>query len=802
MISGFYVFINTIHKNDNETTFTIRGLTETQIKLIMFIFFVFSLFISPVYGPETVILWNNIRPLNFIKAIFSIIACAFLPGGNVYSILFPNENLSKKFKVEPFLLKITIYPVLSFCILGVTVLFLDILGFLGKTITSFLVAMILGLFFLDIITQRFRNRKISLRGECLEISKFTGIILIFAMGVLFIALGIHFNTLYLIVGDSWVGLVPTTYIGQADFNLYDKYRYFGHYPMFWGYIIYALSALSGLPFVNSNAFLAPFCYLYVTSTYLLMKAILYELKTEYAVLSTFFMSIFMSNLYTDYRIELGRLGLVALCEFYFIYKTFGFYLLFISLAIFIVLIRSNQENNLKSTQILIKDEHKYLIISAFFLVISFMTYMIPLIIGLTFTFLFCFFSENKLKSSNFRFYTILTFYTAVFFIIFDKIMFNYLAWIIEAQFEIFFEMTTEKFTENFSIDFLIYSILIGISVLSLIFQQIFRLLFEMRKIKLFNLERDSIKRRLELILKILLIPFSIFLFIEVGAVIYEKISGIDDLSGNFFIFLFLDYIYLYIGFLGILGIFVSFYLYRKKPSLFFYLSATILFSIMLGLTLIFTTFIANYNELPKDLSSEDYVLMRVWFERIWFYSIPGLSIFASYGLIKLVKSFNNKFLIKKKKFYRILFKYTSFSFLVFILFSGLTTAGMWFGSNKGRIRNNEILVIGWASEHLPEDSKIIIERTYNIERGLMTMTHFKIYYLEEEFDEDVNMTQNISKINRMKNKEIEYLLVSKDYLSNSDNLSIFVDDYLIPDFYYDKVYENEDYLIYYAPYFD
>jgi hypothetical protein len=82
------------------------------------------------------------------------------------------------------------------------------------------------------------------------------------------------------------------------------------------------------------------------------------------------------------------------------------------------------------------------------------------------------------------------------------------------------------------------------------------------------------------------------------------------------------------------------------------------------------------------------------------------------------------------------------------------------------------------------------------------MTHFKIYYLEEEFDEDVNMTQNISKINRMKNKEIEYLLVSKDYLSNSDNLSIFVDDYLIPDFYYDKVYENEDYLIYYAPYFD
>ena len=27
-------------------------------------------------------------------------------------------------------------------------------------------------------------------------------------------------------------------------------------------------------------------------------------------------------------------------------------------------------------------------------------------------------------------------------------------------------------------------------------------------------------------------------------------------------------------------------------------------------------------------------------------------------------------------------------------------------------------------------------------------------------------------------------------------------NYLIPDFYYEEVYENDDYVVYYAPYFD
>lgn len=803
LIIGFYIFINLNHNEEKAFVLKFKGLSENLIKLILLLLIISSLFITPVYGPRTVVLWSRLSTLHYIKAIISLIGCAFLPGANIFSIFFPNEKLSKRFKVEPFLLKVTIYPILSFCFLGVSVLILEILGFLSDTIIRFLITLILGLFLIDFIIQKFRDIKINLNTVNMEVSKHTGIILIFAFGIMLISLGILINTQYLIIGDSWVGMVSANYIGHSNFDSFDENIYSGHYPMFWGFIIYALSVISGLPFVNINVLLAPFCYLFITTSYLLLKAILYNNKEKYAVLSTIFMSCFLgfSYFFSDYRSEVGRLGIVALCEFYLIYKTFGFFLFFLALAIFIILIRSNEEINIKYRQILLKEDHKYLLLSAFFLIISFMTYMIPLFIGLSFAFLFCLFSENRYKSFSLRFFTILALYISFFFIIFDTLMYEYLSWILAANLEIFFQITPETISENISREYLIYSIFIGISISSLILQQLFRLLFEEKRISKFILG-NHYKSIFEFILKITLIAFSFFLIVEVVGLFYERIFGVDDLSKNYFFFLFLDYTYLYIGFIGIIGICVSFYLFRKEKNLFFYLAICILFSFFLAFLLIIRYSIKYHLELPKDIPSSEFIQMRIWFERIWFYSIPSLCIFASYGLFKLVKTLNTKFLIKKKKHYKSALKYISTSFFIFFLFSGLTTAGMWYGSDKGRIRNNEILVIGWASENLPEDSKIIIERTYNIDRGLQTMTTSRIYYLNEEFKEDINVTENIKRIERMKSTEIEYLLVSKDYLSESNNISIFVKHYLIPDFYYEKVYENDDYLVFYAPYFD
>jgi len=57
--------------------------------------------------------------------------------------------------------------------------------------------------------------------------------LIYSIGILLIAVGIQLQTQYLIRGDSWVGIVSANYIGQQDLKIFDKHRYFGHYPFFW-----------------------------------------------------------------------------------------------------------------------------------------------------------------------------------------------------------------------------------------------------------------------------------------------------------------------------------------------------------------------------------------------------------------------------------------------------------------------------------------------------------------------------------------------------------------------------------------
>ena len=804
MIIAFIIFINLNHDKGNQLILKFRGPSENLIKIILLLLLLLALFIEPVIGPRSIILWSKIRPLNYIKAIISFIACAFLPGGNLYKIFFPDNSLSKRFKIEPFFLKITIYPLLSFIFFGISVLIMDQLEFTGELIMISLLVIIFGLCFLDFIIQKIRSKNFTVNLREIEISKYTFIIIIFAVGLLIVSLGIQFNTQYLIGGDSWVGIMPANYIGRHNMNAIEDRTIARHYPMFWGYIIYALSVLCGIPYVNMNVMIGPFCYLYINIIYLLMKAILFEIKEKYAVLSTILMSIFsgISYLYYDYRGEVGRLGIMSLCQFYFIYKTFGYLLLFLSMAIFIILTKPNNPLMIKYRQLIASDEHKYLILTALLLIIGFITYMLPLLIGFFLIFIYCIFSENKHRSNNFKLFTMLIFHLSLFFVIFDGIMFYYLSWISYAQFLIFFPITSIKTKSDFmSFYYIIYLFIIGIFISSLAFQYFLNLIF---KRNTFNRSKQNLEKnhRRGKKLTVFLIIYTIFLIIEIIGKSYEYFLNIDSLSRNYYFFYYLDTIFLYIGFIGIIGIYLSYYCFKKNNKLFIILVSWIIFSFSLALLLITKNFITFYPDLPKEIPYFETHMMIVWYQRIWFYSIPSLSIFASIGIIKLIKIFKNHSLIQKKGFYKHFIKYTSISVFIFLAFSGLTTAGMWYGSKKCRLEDSDVLVIGWASENLPRNSKIMTEANFDVERGLQTMTYCRIYYIYKEFKDNVNETENVDRINNLKEKEIKYILISKDYLERSSSLASFIKNYLIPNFYNQSEYENSDYIVNYAPYFD
>ena len=160
VIIGFFFFINLNHDKDENDSFSFKFLSEGTIKIILMVLICISLFIKPILSPTTVILWNQVSPLNYIRAFISIIGCTFIPGAGIYNIFFPNSELHKRFDIEPFLLKISLYPLLSFLFIGLSVLFLDQIGLIRSLFEFVLFLLIMGLFLSDFIIQEIRKNKI------------------------------------------------------------------------------------------------------------------------------------------------------------------------------------------------------------------------------------------------------------------------------------------------------------------------------------------------------------------------------------------------------------------------------------------------------------------------------------------------------------------------------------------------------------------------------------------------------------------------------------------------------------------
>jgi hypothetical protein len=202
--------------------------------------------------------------------------------------------------------------------------------------------------------------------------------------------------------------------------------------------------------------------------------------------------------------------------------------------------------------------------------------------------------------------------------------------------------------------------------------------------------------------------------------------------------------------------------------------------------------LTSSNQLPH----KSIHLMVYWYERFWFYSIPPLCIFGSIGIFKILKKLNDIKLYKKKKSLLLSIKLALPLMLITFSYSGIAITGLGFGIPNYRITDDKVKMVGWISENIPYNSRVLIYNDFQITYCFKSMTYCKGYFIEYIFKEEYNQTQLIQKLGYLKFRNIKYALISQGYLSIYWNISTFVNDYLIPTFYNNTMYQSGDLTLY------
>lgn len=881
----FYYFVK---NEDQDFTFQLKIMPENLIKIILMIFMCITAIIPPISSNFSIILWNKVEFLNYLRAVAFLIGLAYLPGACIYNIIFYKDNIHEVIRVESFLFKITLYPLISFGFLGLSVLILDQIGFIREIIAFFLFLILLGLFLVDLITQNKRKNRIRFKFKVIKISNYYLLILIFLLGFFFFSFGMQCYLKYIYVGDVWATTSPAFYIGRSNIIPYEDMNYYRTYPFFWGYLSFGLSVMSGLPYININTILIAFSYLYITSNYILIKAILRGFHEKYILLSTVFVLILQVYFYV----------------FFLMYKAYSWSLLYLCIALFIGIITRNDIKisvEADGKNLIKMKEFKILILGVFFLMIGFMTYVYPLIIGLIFIFLYCLFSEKRKRPYIFKYLIYFVSILIPIFIFFDLLMNFHLSNLIVSQFLKFFQ--NELIQSIFNIvprQILIYMFLIGILFSLFFFKYIF-----------FKISEREINFKLKLnkknIFYLLLFIFTILIIIEVVSVIsyyffilniygfnvtnfmfhldlificlaligiiaiyltfyffykrkkrlfyillswiissiilvsinisYEWITNFpiqfEDLSSlssiynyfwfskcsiyicplsgiftsffliqdinvvtNNFLLCYLDAIFMYLGLIGIIAIYLSYYCYKRKKRLFYILLSWIIISIILGSIMIFYEWITNFPLSPREIPTNNYSYMIIWFDKIIRYAYLPISVIASIGIFEFIKVFKNKVTLKRNKFLKHVLRY----FIISIVLSSFTLEliVLFNKNNYILINDDEVQIIGWASENIPYNSNIIIENNKRLTNGLKTMTFCRVYYINEIFKkEKYNQTEFDEKIEFLKFNGYQYILVSQNFITKYNNGRFFINN-----FYNNTLYQCGGYNISYAPYFE
>lgn len=786
-----FVFLK--NKKDLVITYQIHTFSENKFKIIIIILMCFSIFIPSANSVKTIILWESLSFLNFFRAVIFIVGCAYLPGANFYSIFFSKSNLHERFKVEPFFLKITLYPIVSFGIIGMSVLVLDQLGLTGDLISFGLFVIILYLFIFDFLLQNSRGEfakvkekrlRVSNKEKTLRISKHTLNILLLAFGIATISIGFQIGWKYLIAGDPWHAIKYANYIGKPGTSPIYNYPY----PNFWGYISYGLSVLSGLPYININTLLAPFSYLFITSIYLFTKSILNKFKTKYSVLATILIAIF-SGLFADPIIP----SLIFVGDFYFIFKSYSYILFFISTALFFTITNNNSIRETGSSRFLKIGDSKFVFLSAWFLILSFMTYVFPFFLAFLFLFIYCVFSGKNKKSRSFKYLLYFTICAVSIFIIFDTILEFFLSHLLKHYVLIFFS--------NHPITNVTKYIPPPLFIYPLYFLLIFTLLIINMKIyynfRLNNQLLHKLKSNRYKIFKILLYIFIFCLCVELFLFIMNLIIPTFDISKNFFLFSYFDVIFLNFGFIGIIGIYLSIYIYKKYSRLYLLLFSWIIISILFASLVLYIEWVINL-KFTSNIFLENSNTIK-WFNEIWIFSIPPLCILASVGIYELVNKMKKyEFFRKNKKLsipiIKILFTFSLLSFS----FSGVMISGVIYGNANYRYNDSRIETLGWISENIPIYSGILVIDNFFMGGGIHSITFVEQFFFHDIFDEEFNETLYLQQITILKLRNIQYVEVSQIYLSYFPEISNFVHYILLPQFFNVKIYQNGEIAVYYA----
>ncbi|MHA1284645.1 MAG: hypothetical protein ACTSQP_19260 [Promethearchaeota archaeon] len=808
-----------------------------------------------------IIPWEKINFLNYFKCFSFLIGLIYLPGSSIYHLFFKNFKL---FKDNSFLFKITIYPLISYCFLGTSVLILDRFFSNKENIISLLFLIINFLFLGDIIIQIKNKTKLQFKGT-IYITKKNFLIIILIIGFFFLTIGIQYIIKYIYVGDIWYATKSALYLGKPYLNFYNDMNNYQYYPFYWGSFIYSLNIMTGIPYININTLLIGFCYIYIGSTYFLIKTILDKFSEKYILLATLFVLILQLYFYI----------------FFLQYKAYGWSFLYLALSFFLIILK---RNSFKSGSYL---EEKYLhkiqdlkliIIIAFFLIVGYMTYIYPLIIGLILLLVYCIFQKKEKRYISFKILIYLNILIIIFIIPLDLLFSLHLNAMLFNAFLLYFQ-TNPIFSNLYALfsNFILYLILILFLFLNLFCEYLFLKTYKIRfrfKIKYskrvwFFFSYIILTFYLILIKKIyfnfflfdnsylsqisnepsffniydiyififgLIILFlisllvflkkrkiSFFLLIIIGFITviiifslcqyinstqsffsdkvfrekfyyywFSKISIFIPIAGifsSFFLILYgtylspylcqdfltcyLDVVFRFLGLIGIIAIFLSYYSYKKDKKLFFLLLSWIVIIFFISSFVIYYQWFSNFPLSPTDISLNKFNNMINWYLKIFRYSYPALGIIASISIFEFINKIKKNKKLKRRIIISFLLQYLIISTLCFNLISELIV--------KFKIRTTyvineeEIEIINWVSGNLPYNSNIIIPHNKRIAIGLISLTYTNIYYYDQVFKkEKYNQTEFKNQLNLLKLKNYQYILLSQNFYDMISNGSLFI----------------------------
>jgi len=741
ILLGIFYFLLKI--DSYQFNIRIKIIEESSIKTILIVLMGLSIFIPATSFSDVIIAWSHISMQNYFRGVIFIIGGLFMPGACIYNIILPKSTIHERLKVESFIVKLTLYPIISLVFLGSVTLALDFMGFSQVSIFLFLFFSIIFLFYLDMILQKKRGTKFKIRTAEITISKDTFLILIVGLGIIIVALGIYFSSHhYILAGDRWRGISSASLIGTGDFGLSQD-----TYTKYWGCISFGLSVLCGIPYINTNVFLFPFLYLSITSIYLFIKILLKNMNTKFCVLS----SIFLVLMFDPIKLI-----------FQFSFHSVSFFALFVSLTLFFIVFKAD---NLEKRSNLTRGNIVLLTFSSLFLVQSLMLYILPGVLGLVFFILYSLFSTTNRKQ-YLRVLLIFYFLFILLLAIFDVVALNFFSFWCFQQLSGFSGIAFNFMSVRpFSLRIALTSILFYIILLSSFF--LLYLYFKFFGGSIFRIKK--LKLRINFVLKkkykyffvSLFTFFSFFLLIsnlDLWLLIFYSKTQILLLD---FLRFYLNTLMISIGFHGIFGIYLSFFCFKENKNIFLFLFSWFLLIILLASSLIFIRWMQYPTSLVSSIPEDYSFKMLYLFSRIWYYSAIPLSIFTSIGLVKVIQKLKSRswknYSYKKIKSISSLFFVSLFVFLSFS--TPITRVIYW--DNYDAVTDEEAQTIGWISKNIPRASKILITTWQFKERLERDLYLYETYYFHEVMNNTYYDIEDL--IGNLTSQNILYFILEKQY---------------------------------------